>query len=355
MRNRRVGHRFPGGTMDSNEVWLEVLAKSARGEIIGRSGLLGNKGALDPEAHLVRAQPVDDGGAPLLRRDPQHMHGVAFDASLAPADPQAVRYLVPAGTATVEARLLYRKFTAPYAKAACKNVPDRALRTRCETLPVIEMARATLAQGDELPDDWDRLTTRGLALAAALADSASEAEPLLERAIQLAPERPEPLLAMARLHAHLGRTDEAVALAQKAAALAPTFPAAYFIQCDALERAYRHAAAREPAERLLALLPQDRHALGMAARIRGVLGDPRGALAAADDLVAIDPGLEAGHYQRALALGELGREDEARAAQALYLKHRVATEVDLALRGKWRAANRGHADESVPLHVHKLR
>ena len=62
-------------------------------------------GSLAPDTHLVRAQPVDGKGRPLLRRDPQHMRGVAFDAALTPSDPQVVRYLVPAGTARLRISL----------------------------------------------------------------------------------------------------------------------------------------------------------------------------------------------------------------------------------------------------------
>ena len=38
MRARGVGHRLPGGTMDSNEVWLEVTAFDAAGKVIGDVG-----------------------------------------------------------------------------------------------------------------------------------------------------------------------------------------------------------------------------------------------------------------------------------------------------------------------------
>src|SRR4029079_5929339 len=109
MRARGVGHRFPGGTMDSNEVWLEVTALDARGKVIGVSGARDRGGALAPDTHLVRAQPVDGRGAPIARRDPQHQRGMAFDAALTPSDPQVVRFEVPRGTARVRARLLYSK------------------------------------------------------------------------------------------------------------------------------------------------------------------------------------------------------------------------------------------------------
>src|SRR6185369_11814788 len=46
MRNRRVGHRFPGGTVDSNEVWIEVQALDGAGRVIAESGALDGAGAL---------------------------------------------------------------------------------------------------------------------------------------------------------------------------------------------------------------------------------------------------------------------------------------------------------------------
>jgi len=92
----------------------------------------------------------------------------------------------------------------------------------------------------------------------------------------------------------------------------------------------------------------------LVARARGLVGDPAGALAAADRVLAIDPESEEGQYQRALALADLGRPDEAARALALYDEHRVALETDLALRDRWRRLNPGHADESEPCHTHRL-
>lgn len=351
--NRRVGHRFPGGTNDSNQVWLEVEARDASGGLTGRSGGTDAAGALDGEAHLVRAQPVDGDGRPLERRDPQHMRGVAFDASLAPAEPQVVRYLVPEGTAQLRARLLYRKFSAAYARRACGDLPQAA-RRRCEAVPTVEVARATLAAGAVEPDDWRRLTEHGLGLGLALADSASEAEPLLERARALAPDRAEPVIALARLAQKLGRTDEAVRLAERAHELAPAHPAPPLIAAASLLDAYRASAARAPVEKLLSLRPDDRAALALAARVRGLDGDPAAALAAADRLCTIDPDLDECWYQRALSLAELGRGGDAERAQAGYLAHRVANEIDLELRRKWRARRPSLPDESVPVHTHRL-
>jgi hypothetical protein len=334
LRARGVGHRFPGGTMDSNEVWLEVRAVSTDGKLM----------ALDA-SHFVRAQPVDGDGRPLARRDPQHMRGVAFDASLLPSDPQAVRYRLPEGTATVEARLLYRKFSRDYARAACGKLPHPT-RAACEAIPVVEIARATLEAAAPPTDDSQRLLEHGLALADATADRAAEAEPLLTAARARLPV--EATLGLMRLALRLGQTDEVVALAPAAG----DHPAALWLTALALTRAYRPAAARTPVERLVEKLPRDRNALLLAARVRGLDGDPAGALKAAERAAALDPDLDEAHYHRALALAELGRTDDAERAQQRYLDRRVAVEIDLALRRRWNA--RHTVDESEPVHTHVL-
>ncbi|MSP61249.1 MAG: hypothetical protein EXR72_13065 [Myxococcales bacterium] len=356
LRNRRVGHRFPGGTMDSNEVWIEVTASDGAGQPIAGSGGLDGGGSLDPAAHRVRAQPVDALGQPIAHRDVQHLRGVAFDTSLNPADPQAVRYRVPWGTATVRARLLYRKFERQYLAFACAGVRDALVRARCESPPVVEMAAAQIVISDgetAAVTQWERLVDHGLALADALVDRAGEALAPLLRAAALAPDRPEPLLGLARLALALGQTDETLALLDRLDARpGPGVPASLWLRATTLHRAYRDRPALTAAEQLLTRLPDDRNALGLVARLRGLAGDAIGALAASDRLLAIDPEAEEGLFQRMLALRDLGR--ETRAAEEIFLRHRRPIETDLALRRLLNQARPALAEESVPVHTHIL-
>ena len=318
------------------------------------SGARGRDGALDGEAHLVRAQPVDGRGAPLARRDPQHQRGVAFDMALTPSDPQVVRYEVPKGTARVRARLLYRKFTASLRgvrlrrssgdhPGALSGPADRGDRQRRD--------RGRRAR----TDDPATLVDWGIALADATADHAEEGRAPLEAARAKWPARVEPLLGLARLAYRLGQTDDVVRYATAARARVADHPAALALETRALLDAYRFSAARPAAEQLARRLPGDRIALGLVARARGLTGDAAGALAAADGLLAIDPESEEGFYQRSLALAELGRPDDAERAAARYEQYRVSVETDLALRDGWRRLHPGHADESEPCHTHRLK
>ena len=71
MRARGVGHRLPGGTMDSNEVWLEVTAFDAAGKVIARSGgARARRRARRRRAPRARAAGRRRGARRSLRRDP---------------------------------------------------------------------------------------------------------------------------------------------------------------------------------------------------------------------------------------------------------------------------------------------
>lgn len=371
LRNRRVGHRFPGGTGDSNEVFIEVEARA------------GDR-VLRDSTHLVRAQPVDDKGRPLIRRDPQHMRGVVYDTSVSPADPQVVRYLLDldqlvggaAGEAPeirVQASLRYRKFSLDYAAFACASLPRQApadVKARCQQPPVIEISSAqrVLLPGDapvpgtgtammagvNMKAAWERLLDHGLGLSDGLVDSAAEALPSLLAARALAPERHEPLLGLCRLALALARTQEVLDHCGQAERLRPDHPAALWFRAQALYRTYRWADSRPFLERALTLLPRDRNVLSMISRVRGLTGDPQGALAAAEQLLAIDPESEEGHYQRLLALRDLGQGAEAEEAQARYLFHRRPVEREQALRILFRQQDPDRGDEHTPAHTHTL-
>ncbi|MEZ4463126.1 MAG: hypothetical protein R3F43_01060 [bacterium] len=61
--------------------------------------------------------------------------------------------------------------------------------------------------------------------------------------MRLAPDRPEPALALAMAAARLGRTDDVVAILDRADQLPGTPPASQWIRANALARAYRTPAA----------------------------------------------------------------------------------------------------------------
>src|ERR1700682_740240 len=57
VRTRKIGHFFPGGTLDSFDIWLELQATDATGKVIYWNGQVadGGKGPVDPGAHMYKA------------------------------------------------------------------------------------------------------------------------------------------------------------------------------------------------------------------------------------------------------------------------------------------------------------
>ena len=60
VRTRKVGHFFPGGTVDAFDVWVEFEATDETGRTILHSGAAadGGKGPVDSGAHFYRAHAV---------------------------------------------------------------------------------------------------------------------------------------------------------------------------------------------------------------------------------------------------------------------------------------------------------
>ena len=71
VRTRKVGHFFPGGTVDAFDVWLELQAADDKGQTIFWSGKVedNGKGPVEPGAHFYRSLQIDAHGNPINKRN----------------------------------------------------------------------------------------------------------------------------------------------------------------------------------------------------------------------------------------------------------------------------------------------
>ena len=71
VRTRKIGHFFPGGTVDGFDVWLELQGKDAGGNIIYWSGnvLDNGRGPVEPGAHFYKSYQLDAMGNPINKRN----------------------------------------------------------------------------------------------------------------------------------------------------------------------------------------------------------------------------------------------------------------------------------------------
>jgi hypothetical protein len=68
--NTGVGHRFPTGTVDMHDIWIELLVDDAAGTRVFASGLIDPKSLIvDPASAQFKSVPVDKDGKWLYRRD----------------------------------------------------------------------------------------------------------------------------------------------------------------------------------------------------------------------------------------------------------------------------------------------
>lgn len=125
VRTAKMGHLFTQGTVDSNEVWLDVTVKSGD-KIIGRSGGLDENQGVDPWSHFLNVFMLDRHGNRIDRRNAQDIFTPLYNHQIPPGAAATVHYgfEVPAGLTaplTVELKLQYRKFDTTYLDIVTKN------------------------------------------------------------------------------------------------------------------------------------------------------------------------------------------------------------------------------------------
>ena len=186
IRTLTLGHHFTQGTVDSNEIWLEIVVRDA-GTVIARSGNRNAAGDVDPAAHRVNVFMLDREGNRINRRNAQDIFTPLYNHQIPPGAGQTVHYelVVPqqmSGPLTVEAKLNYRKFDAEYLriiqsqeKQAQIRMPGFDHSERFRNLPVTVLARDRIVfpvQGTGVPVDtqsspvpvWQRWNDFGIGL-----------------------------------------------------------------------------------------------------------------------------------------------------------------------------------------------
>lgn len=174
VRTLAIGHPFSQGTVDSNEIWVELIAKVGD-TIVGRSGGIGPDGHVDPYAHFINVYMLDRHGNRIDRRNPQDIFVPLYNKQIPPGAGQIVHFKldVPpdlAAPITLQAQVNYRKFDQTYMNYVFgeRQNPE---------LPVVVMAKDTVnlpvaggpgVSNDPSPipdqDRWQRWNDYGIGL-----------------------------------------------------------------------------------------------------------------------------------------------------------------------------------------------
>ena len=233
IRTVKMGHPLTQGTVDSNELWLDVVLKSGT-RIVGRSGGLNDTGAVDPWSHFVNVYMLDRNGNRIDRRNPQDIFTPLYNNQIPPGAADTVHYAftVPPhlkGPLSVEVRLQYRKFDATYVKyfkndsAAKDELPVVTLASDQVTFPV-EGSTSTVENVPSKIDLWQRWNDYGIGLfRKGGRGELRQAEAAFSEVEKL--ERGDGALNMARVQIREGRLDDAAASLERAAnAKNPAYP-----------------------------------------------------------------------------------------------------------------------------------
>ncbi len=353
VRNRGVGHGFPGGTVDSNQAWLEVRFVDAGDRTLAISGSLDAEAFLDPDAHVYGGLFVDSAGKRIDRRNPQDLRATVFTNIIGPGSADLAHYRVQVphrpGRYELRVQLLWRKFNRAYSVFVYEAVPEAFPGAReAPLLPVTSIAADRLLvdviKHSELGEidvpepasaDWMRYNDFGIAsLREGRTTQAMQAFSIVDRIV---PEQPDGPLNMARTALADGDVASALTHLEAAESRAPGDGTVAWIWGQAWQADGLYDRAAAAYRRVLAAFPRHRASLMGLGRTLYLDGQFEEANQVLGDLLEIDPEHRAGWYHRMLALSALGSDVDAAAAGAMveYLQideasHRLTQAIRLA-------------------------
>jgi len=243
VRTLGLGHHLTQGTADSNQLWLDVEVRDELGNLVGRSGGLGEGNRVDPWSHFINVYMLDRDGGRIDRRNAEDIFVPLYDHQIPPGAGDVVHYRleVPASGAaalTVEAALRYRKFDTTYLRHIYGQ-------ETANELPILDLARDSVTfqvAGAAAPDGeadspaaaarepakplWQRWNDYGIGLLRKGGTGRGELRQAIEaftRVEELG--RPDGPLNLARVYLAQGTVrGDAIAALERAAAFDPPAP-----------------------------------------------------------------------------------------------------------------------------------
>ncbi len=394
VRTRKIGHFFPGGTVDAFDVWLELQARDADGKVIFLSGGVedGGKGPVDPGAHFYRSYQLDAESNPINKRNAFQTRSLLYVHLIPPgaADVAHYRVQVPKdarGPIRFTAKLNYRKFSWYYTHFAYAGVPkpgqDAALRTKdydgleyefpvsavpanvsgkmkdcIPDLPITILAQASaevpLGRPAWTPvvrkQDRERWNDWGIGLL--LQGDLKGAEYAFQKVTEAEPGYADGWLNVARALIQEGETDAAKPYVAKALSLDRDLGRAWFFQAAAQRADGDYDGALKSLEVVRSKYPHDRVVLNQIARILFLKRQYKEALEALRGVDAVDPEDVQMHYTAMLCYRGVGDRANAQREETLFRRFK-ADEASQAITERRRSASPEDNNERQPIHEHE--
>ncbi|MDX2178918.1 MAG: tetratricopeptide repeat protein [Bryobacteraceae bacterium] len=359
VRTRKIGHFFPGGTVDAFDIWLELIGRDASGEPFFWSGQVedGGKGPVEPGAHFYRSYLLDGDGNHINKRNAWQARSLLYARLIPPGAADTVHYRVTVprnvkGPVTFTAKLNYRKFSHFYTQHSYSEVggtPD---------LPIVTLAEKSVSLGigktnwtpNVLKADRERWNDWGIGML--LQGDIKGAEYAFRKVTEAEPGYTDGWLNVARALIQEGETEAARPFVAKAKELGPKFGRVYFFEAMIHKAAGDYDAALQSLRTTVSIHPNDRVVHNQIGRLLFLKRDYRGAIAAFERALEIDTEDVQAHYNLMLAYRGAGDDEKAAREEKLFRRFK-ADESAQSITQRPRALSPEDNNERQSIHDHE--
>jgi Flp pilus assembly protein TadD len=394
VRTKKVGHFFPGGTVDAYDTWLELKGTDDKGQIIFWSGMAEDNGhgPVEKGAHFYRSLQIDEHGNPINKRNAWATRAVVYVRLIPPGAADTVHYrmLIPQNVGnkiTLHARLCYRKFSWYGTHEAFAGMPDptkpdavapdyddrptvftaslsgvSAKEEKIPDLPIVAIAEdevtlpvvahnAPAAEPKTIvrKEEWQRWNDYGIGLF--LQGDLKGAAAAFQKITEADPNNPDGWVNIGRCAVQEGDMARARTVLEKALALSPKLARANFFYAKVLRADGNYEGAAERLRIVLAQYPRDRVAINDLGRILFLQRKYDEAVKTLQSVLAIDPEDLQAHYNLMLCYNGLGQEKLAKEHEARYMRFK-ADESSQAITGPYRQIHPEDNNERQAVHEH---
>ena len=394
VRTRKIGHFFPGGTVDAFDVWLELQAKDADGRVIFWSGSVedNGKGPVEPGAHFYRSYQLDEQSNPIDKRNAWQARSLLYVRLIPPGAADVAHYLVNVpkaarGPISFTAKLNYRKFSWYFTQFAYAGQPKLGqnpaqlaadhngleydfspasipanvsgkIRDHIPDLPIITLAEAHAVVPLGQPawtatvrkQDRERWNDWGIGLL--LQGDLKGAEYAFQKVTEAEPGYADGWLNVARALIQEGETERAKPYIEKALQIDSGLARTWFFKAQIQRANGDYDGALESLETVRSKYPRDRVALNQIARILFLKREYVRALAALKEVSSVDPEDVQMHYTRMLCYRGLEDAKGAAREEALFRRFK-ADEASQAMTEGRRMISPEDNNERQAIHDHE--
>src|SRR5256884_6207124 len=399
VRTKKIGHFFPGGTVDAYDTWLELKGTDDKGQTIFWSGMVEDdgKGPVEPGAHFYRSLQIDGHGNPINKRNAWATRSVVYVHLIPPgaADTAHYRLHIPENAGdqiTLHARLNYRKFsgfntifqsagveadkTGPGARGRAptpdyddrqwafngdtakvsgnlKTIPNLPITTIAEDTKTLRVLPRTAAAPQpktaSTKEDWTRWNDYGIGLF--LQGDLKAAAAACEKITQADPQNPDGWTNIGRVLLQEGDTAGARKVLEKSLVINARLARTNFFYARALKEDGDYDGAITHLRTVLEQFPRDRVVRNELGRVLFLQKRYADAVKEFEQTLSIDPEDLQAHYNLMLCYNGLGDDAKANEHKTRYLRFK-ADESAQAITGPYRQTHPEDNNERQAIHEH---